>query len=143
MTKTIESQGEREFDEVLLERLVALNAERADEEAQGTVRWLRPEFQNPAAPGQVAVQATTRILDQESASVDAPKPATGKQPWPATLPDQVAAITRILAASPTPLDRTAIAACVSGRGKSRLTQILETLAALGRARRMEDGRWMG
>jgi len=27
--------------------LIALNAERAAEEQQGPIRWLRPEFQNP------------------------------------------------------------------------------------------------
>ena len=32
-------------DEQTLERLVALNAERADEERRGLVRWLRPEYQ--------------------------------------------------------------------------------------------------
>ena len=36
------------WTETLLERLVALNAKRAAEEAAGTVRWLRPEFQDPA-----------------------------------------------------------------------------------------------
>lgn len=36
------------WTEALLERLVALNAKRAAEEAAGTVRWLRPEFQDPA-----------------------------------------------------------------------------------------------
>src|SRR5690606_21265716 len=39
-------------DEQILERLVALNAERAAEEARGLVRWLRPEFQNPAGDTQ-------------------------------------------------------------------------------------------
>ena len=34
-------------DEEILERLVALNVERAAEEAQGLVRWLRPEYQAP------------------------------------------------------------------------------------------------
>ncbi len=34
-------------DDEILRRLVALNAERAAEEARGLVRWLRPEFQNP------------------------------------------------------------------------------------------------
>jgi hypothetical protein len=42
-------------DEEILRRLVALNAERAEEEKRGLIRWLRPEFQNPtgarAAPG--------------------------------------------------------------------------------------------
>ena len=34
----------------ILSHLVALNQQRAAEETQGTVRWLRPEFQNPAKP---------------------------------------------------------------------------------------------
>ena len=37
-------------EEDLLDRLVQLNAERAAEEEQGTVRWLRPEFQAPEQP---------------------------------------------------------------------------------------------
>ncbi|MBS3910986.1 MAG: class I SAM-dependent DNA methyltransferase [Hydrogenophaga sp.] len=36
------------WTETLLERLVALNAKRAAEEAAGMVRWLRPAFQDPA-----------------------------------------------------------------------------------------------
>lgn len=36
-------------DEQILERLVALNQERAEEEKRGIIRWLRPEFQNPDA----------------------------------------------------------------------------------------------
>jgi hypothetical protein len=36
------------WTEVVLERLVALNARRAAEEAAGTIRWLRPDFQDPA-----------------------------------------------------------------------------------------------
>ncbi len=32
-------------DAEILERLVALNQERAAEEAQGQIRWLRPEYQ--------------------------------------------------------------------------------------------------
>src|SRR6185437_15899284 len=49
----------RAFDEAILERLVALNAERAAEEARGLVRWLRPEFQHPeteAAPAQAEIE---------------------------------------------------------------------------------------
>jgi hypothetical protein len=36
-------------DEEILQRLVDLNRERAEEEARGVIRWLRPEFQNPKA----------------------------------------------------------------------------------------------
>jgi len=37
-------------DEEILERLVALNAERAAEEQRGLVRWLRPEGRAGLAP---------------------------------------------------------------------------------------------
>src|SRR5262249_28035945 len=50
-------------DEQILERLVALNAERAEEEKRGIVRWLRPDFQNPM--GQKAATQTT-IAETES-----------------------------------------------------------------------------
>jgi hypothetical protein len=34
-------------DDEILRLLVALNAERAEEESRGVVRWLRPDFQIP------------------------------------------------------------------------------------------------
>lgn len=40
--------AEAEHAAAVLERLVALNARRAAEEAAGTIRWLRPDFQDPA-----------------------------------------------------------------------------------------------
>ena len=45
----------------ILRRLVALNAERADEERRGIVRWLRPEFQNPG--GAATTQQTLALPD--------------------------------------------------------------------------------
>ena len=44
-------------DAEILERLVALNADRAKEEASGLVRWLRPDYQSPsgAQPQQTAL----------------------------------------------------------------------------------------
>jgi len=44
-------------DEDILARLVALNAERAEEERQGQIRWLRPEFQCPPAATATETQA--------------------------------------------------------------------------------------
>jgi hypothetical protein len=41
-------------EEELLTRLVALNKERAAEEARGIVRWLRPEYQIPRLGKKVA-----------------------------------------------------------------------------------------
>ena len=37
-------------DEQLLEKLVALNHERAEEEKRGIIRYLRPEFQKAGRP---------------------------------------------------------------------------------------------
>ena len=64
-----------------------------------------------------------------------------KTPWPATLPEQVAAVARVLAAASIPLPEAAIAAHFSGKGawKKRLPQLLETLVALGRARVLAGG----
>ena len=54
--------------ETLLERLVALNAKRAAEEAAGTVRWLRPDFQQRAAGG------TQTAIDTGGATSPKPRP---------------------------------------------------------------------
>ncbi|MDP1693885.1 MAG: class I SAM-dependent DNA methyltransferase [Burkholderiaceae bacterium] len=135
------------WTEILLERLVALNAKRAAEEAQGTVRWLRPEFQNPAQPASAAEaapeQASIDLPDEAEAGETAvTKSAATRQPWPATLPEQMRAVADMLAAASGAHDEAALAERFSGRGpwKKRLPQILQTLEALGRARR-EGERW--
>ena len=133
----------------LLERLVALNTQRSAEEAAGTVRWLRPGFQNPQAdivgwakpeacptnPPPAAL-GTLRFAQPTGATL-------AKLPWPASLPEQVAAVARVLAASPIPLAEAAIAARFTGKGpwKKRLPPLLETLVALGRAR-VVDGSYV-
>jgi len=52
-------------DEEILERLVALNAERAAEEQRGLIRWIRPEFQNPAAGQATQTQLAMPEADEE------------------------------------------------------------------------------
>jgi hypothetical protein len=126
----------------LLQRLVTLNAMRAVEEATGTVRWLRPAFQNPAEKSALPAQEQTNIdLGDENAPQVAT--STGKikaLPWPKALPDQVRAVSTALAAAPLGLPVTTIAAQFKGTGqwKKDLLPILETLAALGRARSNGD-----
>ena len=126
--------AKRAFDETILERLVALNAVRAAEEARGLVRWLRPEFQHPtaAAPTQIEIAA-------ESADESTPvgKLAARKRlPWPKDAVAQVRAVADALSASAATLSVDDLAAHFSGSGpwKKRLPQLLEMLAALGRAR---------
>ncbi len=134
----------RALDEALLERLVALNAERAAEEAAGTVRWLRPAFQQALAGASAAPAPRQGRLVPEP---DAPEPAGGvgpapaRQPWPKDLPAQLRGVADALARSRTPLDEAALAALFTGRGpwKKRLPQLLETLVTLGRARQVAGG----
>ena len=52
-------------DDEILQRLVALNAERAAEEAGGLIRWLRPDFQNPSASREKQNRLT--LADDEGA----------------------------------------------------------------------------
>ena len=130
----------RALDETLLERLVALNTERADEEKRGIVRWLRPEFQNKHPQGTAAVIATQTEMDVDT-EVETAVPVTAeKQPWPKDDIAQVKAVADVLAASKTPLDLDAIAAHFTGKGpwKKRLPSILEMLVVVGKVR-VENG----
>ncbi len=123
----------------ILAHLVQLNAQRAQEEAQGRVRWLRPAFQNPQNSLQIQEhlahdqQAPEPDFDIEKPLSKAEQPAA--QPWPATLPEQVRAVAAVLAASAAPLTLPAIEARFKGRGpwKKGLPTLLQTLEALGRA----------
>jgi hypothetical protein len=130
--------------ETLLFRLVALNAERAAEEAQGQIRWLRPDYQHPAGKPQQSVIAIDHAVPARQDAVDGdalPEIAMARASWPNTLPEQVAAVIRVLAASsPVPLSTPELAARFIGKGawKKRLPQIVDTLEALGRVRRQGD-----
>ena len=78
---------------------------------------------------------------KDAASSDAvTQIAIPRAPWPSTLPEQVAAVARLLAASPIPLSEADLAARFTGKGpwKKRLPQIIDTLEALGRVRRQGD-----
>jgi hypothetical protein len=120
-------------DDEILHHLVDLNRERAAEEARGQIRWLRPEYQNPAGHAAVAkgVQSTMDI---------GPTVTTAKTPWPKTLPEQIAAVRATLSdlgtATPEQVART------FQRGRAGSVQpLLESLAALGQARIIEGGRF--
>lgn len=133
----------------LLQRLVELNTRRATEEAQGTVRWLRPAFQQTPQPGQqtsIALPApdddtgthtgtTNSKTSRRGAAGKAS--ATGKgasakgrkssatstaivtQPWPGTLAEQIKAVAHVLAQADTALTLADIAAHFTGRGRWR------------------------
>jgi hypothetical protein len=72
-----------------------------------------------------------------------PVPLAPTATWPQTLPDQIAALANALTTQPQ--SEAAIAAQFTGKSKwkAKLPELLATLAALGMARQLEDGRWMG
>ncbi len=124
----------------ILSRLVALNAERAAEEAKGQIRWLRPEYQNPrgkSASGKVASGVQAKLVEEEAPAVN----ADDLQAWPDELPEQAAALSAVLTAIPQSVAE--LAARFEGkRTKKRLEEIeelLETLKAVGRARFITGG----
>ena len=138
----------------ILAHLVQLNTQRAQEEAQGRVRWLRPAFQNPQNLLQKQEllpqedQAPEADFDSEKSLSKQEQSKPPQQPWPAQLPDQVRAVAAVLAASPAPLQLPAIEARFKGRGpwKKGLPTLLQTLEALGRAQAVQiDGvaAWRG
>ncbi|HXH39374.1 MAG TPA: DNA methyltransferase, partial [Thermoanaerobaculia bacterium] len=117
------------MDEQILERLVALNAERAEEERRGIVRWLRPEFQNPTG-GKSAQQTTMAGVEIEETEAEAkPKAAVS---WPKDLPTQIAAVRDLITAGnheAWTVDRTARA--FKGAKRPQVQSVLDSLAALG------------
>ena len=119
-------------DEDILFRLVALNKERAEEEARGQIRWLRPDYQNPK--GRVAAVGKTETLELGVAA------KVEKEPWPKTLPDQIAAVRTALTemgeATPDQIARRFLRARTAS-----VQPLLDSLAALGQAELIEDGRY--
>jgi hypothetical protein len=117
-------------DEEILGNVVSLNTQRRAEESAGVIRWLRPEFQ---APHELLVQAgLTGMLPTEG-----PAPTRHRQPWPATLPDQVRAVKDALRATPLQSVQE-IAAGFKRASRMRVAEILETLTALGQTVQIEE-----
>jgi hypothetical protein len=131
-------------DEEILQRLVALNHERAAEEARGVIRWLRPEFQNPDGK----TQRTAAGLGAEPEDADEPKPTkpakAKKLPWPASLADQAAAVQGALTAIAAPATADDVAAKFrnSKKNAERIEELLDTLVSLGKARELPGGRFL-
>ena len=130
--------------DTLLLRLVELNAKRAAEEAAGTVRWLRPEFQDAGLASQTRIEVAD--ADEESEEVNAtdliPKPVV-QRPWSTGISEQIRSVADVLAAAGRSLSLEEVAAHFSGRGRwrDRLPMLIDTLVALGRVREIQ-GRWI-
>jgi hypothetical protein len=128
-------------DEEILERLVALNAERAAEEAQGLVRWLRPEYQAPSAYG---IRNTQYALIQEDALVyEVSLETRPLLPWPARMAEQAQAVRTALVALGGPASSAQVAAAFAAAPPERVAELLETLVTLGQAHQTGEGFFVG
>ena len=125
-------------DEEILTRLVALNKERAAEEASGLIRWLRPEYQNPPSDDWLYTGSGVKPAKPVLAAEHVPDNII---PWPGTLPEQVSAVQSILSTAQTPLAPQDVAKAFKGKRAATVRPVLEALAGIGMARRLKDGRY--
>lgn len=132
---------------------MALNAERAAEEARGVIRWLRPEFQNPAGSPVQTRMAIEPDGDEEEDKVSA-KPralaagggkrtAAGKKgAWPKSLAGQVAAVAAQLATATKPVTAADIAKGFTPARADDVGELLDALVTLGKARATRGGKYV-
>ena len=126
-------------DEAILSRLVALNAERAAEEARGVVRYLRPAFQDPEGHAARVRETQSKLLD---APAPAPPPAGVRKFPPKSHPvARYRAVRGVLAAADRPLTPADVAAHFKGAGAKTIAPLLAVLADQGRAGLTPDGRY--
>lgn len=126
------SAAQEAAEEELLTRLVALNRERAAEEARGHVRWLRPEYQIPRLGKKVATPEGEQVEADIAVVAKAQRPK-----WPADALDQIRQVRDVLAKAPAPMPVEGIAMAFDGRltdkRRERVRQVLTTLVATGAA----------
>jgi predicted transcriptional regulator len=124
------SNLKEQLEQSILQRLVDLNAERAQEERNGLIRWLRPEYQ---APDQIATQKIIEGIDiaEETPETIAPPE---QQKFPTKLKDQLATIRDLLRSQGGEWTVPQISAQFKGNSNKQQTAIqncLDSLEELG------------
>ncbi|WP_345161708.1 class I SAM-dependent DNA methyltransferase [Pontibacter saemangeumensis] len=129
-------------EDEILERLVALNKERAAEEARGHIRWLRPAYQNPQGTQQtdMGIETTAKAVKSTAKEVLA---------WPKTLSEQAQAVQRALQLHERPATAQELLQqfrpVAKAQQPQRLQQIdslLQTLHGLGLLRKTEQAQYV-
>ena len=125
-------------DTEILTRLVALNHERAQEEANGLVRWLRPDYQIPRFG--TAQQKTQ--LDLAGGAMRAPLAAPTRATFPADDSGQTAAVMAALASAAAPLasDDLAMRFRQGRRVAGKVSAVLGALQRMGYVSTADAGR---
>jgi len=130
----------------ILARLVELNHKRAEEEKDGIIRWLRPEYQcrdksKPVKQAKLGIETPAKPAKKGKA----PKRATKTTPriWPATLPEQFQAVRSLLASFGEPATAEQVAKAYIRAPRAKVQEILETLAVQGFVRQAGDLKFSG
>ncbi len=130
-------------DEAILERLVALNLERHEEERRGQIRWLRPDFQIPRFAPKSA-KGKQDDLDLGAAAVvetGAKLPALPAKDRRA----QARIVRELLETATGPVTPDTLARRLSGKNTkakiNRVRDMLDVMEALGQAELDEEGRY--
>ena len=122
----------------ILERLVALNHERAEEERRGHVRWLRPEYQAPETSPATATLLPLESDETEAEAEGAKSKKARRLAWPKALPDQLAAVRTELASLPQPFAAADVASRFTSASRDDIAAALGCLAALGLVLRLGE-----
>ncbi|MGO4705522.1 class I SAM-dependent DNA methyltransferase [Microvirga sp. 2MCAF38] len=126
-------------DEQILERLVALNAERAKEEAAGHVRWLRPDYQIPRFAKGATAKTGELDLGDNIIAIDKALPEFPKDRYERPL-----AVESLLMVANRPMNVAEIARGFKRGGKrieQGVAEVLITLVRYGRVSPAHDGRY--
>ena len=122
-------------DDEILTRIVSLNAERADEERNGLVRWLRPEFQTKTKELGKTKRANTRFLSSKQTTTPVTnKPDSQKRPWPSELLEQINAVSsvvKVLRTTNNAVNTNTVVEHFVRPLRTRVKDILQTLEWLG------------
>ncbi|MXV21804.1 class I SAM-dependent DNA methyltransferase [Deinococcus xianganensis] len=114
-------------DQDILARLTDLNAARAQEERAGTIRYLRPDYQDPRG---------TAVGDL-GMDVQAPAAAALAKPsYPERLAEQSAAVRQVLVLAERALSAEQVASAFSGVRAGTVDELLELLVKLGQVRQV-------
>ena len=98
------------------------------------MRWLRPDFQRPAA-------GVAAGFGEEFEPAAAAKSKEKKQDWPRTLPEQARALRHALAAQTGVVTPEHLARKLMRARVERVEELLRTLVSLGQAREVDPGRF--
>jgi hypothetical protein len=124
-------------DAEILERLVALNAERAAEEKRGIVHWLRQVYQAKGQAEMILPAGQDKLAKKAKPKTAAPARAS-KSAWPKKMAERVQAVEAALhhfGAAAMPGD---LAKLFKRAEPADVAEILETLVTLGRARKQGE-----